>query len=83
MKKTATITKNNYQKLIENVNSDYDFSFGSTRFKFENKNGFIWSFRFFKVKEGLYQTKQRLGHMKETFGFCGSLVTIMEHILNS
>lgn len=83
MKTTATITKKNYQRLIDNVNLDYDFFSGSTRFKYENKGGFIWSFRFFKVKDGVYQTKQRLGHMKENYGYCGSLEIIFEYILNS
>lgn len=81
MKNTVIITNRNYNQLINN-NDDFDFNSGLTRFKFEDKNGFIWSFRFFKVKEGLYQTKQRLGHMKEICGFCGSLETIMEHIIN-
>lgn len=83
MKKTVTITNKNYNQLINNNDDDVDFNAGLTRFKFENKNGFIWSFRFFKVKNGLYQTKQRLGHMKENYGYCGSLETIFEHILNS
>lgn len=83
MKTTATITKKNYQRLIDNVNSDYDFFEGSTRFKHESKGGFIWSYRFFKIKDGVYLTKHRLGHMKETDGFYGSLETIFEYILNS
>lgn len=80
MKKIVTITDKNYLKLINNNN--LDFKTGLTRFKYTSKSSYIWSFRFFEVKPGLYQTKSRLGHMKENWAFCGSLVTIMEYILN-
>ena len=49
-------------------------------YSYLDKNGFVWSFRFFKVKDGFYQTKSRLGHMKEHYSYFGSLETIFEHI---
>ena len=83
MKKTQKITRSNYQRLIKNINADLDFESGLTRFTFENKNCFTWSYRFSKTKNGYYRVKYRLGHQKGGTFYGTSLETIFECIIDS